>query len=358
MKMEYDDLKQIRLAVVYQSAAPPARDGILKPMKPGGYSDSGADIAFQLREAGITIVTPNPAPDTFTDMDWVFPDTFEGISHAVGLGANCIWLNTVLFDPHPILKWSGRGLLVVGQRPDLVDKFDDKLLTNNILSENGLPVPKNWTVGAGQAGIYKDLVTFPVVAKPIRGRGSQGVSLIDNLAEYDQVVPEMLSGEEYGTSIYLERYLNGEEVTVTVMPGGQYQIAGKMIRKATPWCLPAVRRFNHHNGIAPYNGIVAVVENSEVVTAAMESEPKFQKMYEDCALAGKLVSLQAPIRIDCRSDESGNYFLFDLNMKPNMTGPSRPHRQNQDSLSMLAARGIGWSFGDLLLNILRQAWKV
>ena len=45
-------------------------------------------------------------------------------------------------------------------------------------------------------------------------------------------------------------------------------------------------------------------------------------------------------------------------MKPNMTGASRPHRKNQDSLTMIAAKGIGWTYSDLILNILSQNWKL
>jgi hypothetical protein len=44
-------------------------------------------------------------------------------------------------------------------------------------------------------------------------------------------------------------------------------------------------------------------------------------------------------------------------MKPNMTGPSRPLRQNEDSLILLAARKIGWNYEDLLHNMLNQSWK-
>ncbi|WP_386961245.1 hypothetical protein [Archangium violaceum] len=39
-----------------------------------------------------------------------------------------------------------------------------------------------------------------------------------------------------------------------------------------------------------------------------------------------------------------------------MTGPGRPGREDQDNLSSLAARGVGWSYPELLLNMLRQAW--
>ena len=55
---------------------------------------------------------------------------------------------------------------------------------------------------------------------------------------------------------------------------------------------------------------------------------------------------------------SGAYYLFDLNLKPNVTGPGRPGRANQDSLSARAAWAIGWDFAALLDNMLRQVWSL
>ena len=34
------------IVVLYQAIQAPVIDGVRKPMKPGGYSDSGADIAY------------------------------------------------------------------------------------------------------------------------------------------------------------------------------------------------------------------------------------------------------------------------------------------------------------------------
>lgn len=78
---------------------------------------------------------------------------------------------------------------------------------------------------------------------------------------------------------------------------------------------------------------------------------------QQCATAARLVGAKAPIRIDCRQQVAGgDYYLFDLNMKPNMTGAARPGREDQDSLAALAARAIGWNYPDLVTNMLRQAW--
>ena len=206
---------------------------------------------------------------------------------------------------------------------------------------------------------------FPLVVKPIRGRGSQGVIKTDNLTQLKQEAAHLLKEQvemdgiaysKYGKKLILEQYLSGQEVTLTIMPPGNYHIGGKTQDIPTHWSLPPVIRFKHINGIAPYNGVVAVIENSRIMEEGSCQRPAVKTLIAECEKAGALVGAVAPIRIDCREAEGGTFYIFDLNMKPNMTGAGRPGRGNQDSLSCIAARGIGWQYTDLLLNMLAQAW--
>ncbi|MBE9583958.1 ATP-grasp domain-containing protein [Mucilaginibacter sp. JRF] len=348
---------QQKVAVIYQTQTPPARNGIIKPMKPGGYADSGADIAYSLRKQNIDVISPADEPGTEADLDWVFPDTAEGIQAAINKGADTIWLNTVLYDGHPIEKFIDAGIAVVGQIPKQVDIFDDKLVTNELLKNNHLPIPRSVLITHNNADTFKLNFGYPVVAKPIRGRGSQGVYLVNTPTELTDILADMFSSGDYGDALYAEEFLPGTEVTITVMPPGGYVIDGEVLEKDQHWSLPPVRRFNHANGIAPYNGTVAVIHNSEVLNdSELQTEAMIQ-LCQQCELAAKLVQSRAPIRIDCRANAQGENFLFDLNMKPNMTGASRPHRTDQDSLTALAARKIGWSFDDLISNMLKQSWR-
>jgi D-alanine-D-alanine ligase len=349
-------MRESKVAVLYQKSQAPAKDGILKPMKPGGYSDSGADIAFSLQCKDISVVTPVEQPSVDQDYDWVFPDDVDGIEAALAKGANTFWLNTVLYEGHPIQRYIGK-VEIVGQRPGDTDKYDDKLFANNLLRNNNLPVPDSFLIDAENKLNYTLGFSFPVVAKPIRGRGSQGVSLANNQPALDEILHQMFDADLYGTAVYIEPYLEGQEVTVTVMPPGSYLIDERMVIKDKHWSLPTVKRFNHENGIAPYNGVVAIVNNSAVLQESEENSAAVLLVSNECAQAGSVINAKAPIRIDCRADEQGKYFLFDLNMKPNMTGASRPHRMDQDSLTALAARAIGWDFGTLLTNMLAQKWS-
>ncbi len=344
-------------AILYQAKLPPIKDGIQKPIKPGGYSDSGADIACELAKNDIGIVTPVNNPDIESDLDWVFPDTKKGIQNALDKGANTFWLNTVLYKNHEIVNFFDRDIQFIGQLPSQVDIYDDKYFTNEFLKKNEIPIPKTKLISIEKLTDYSLDIDFPMVIKPIRGRGSQGVALVKNRKELDNKLNEIFSSKEYGNTLYVEQFLSGQEITVTVMPPGNYLIGNQERTYKKPWSLPAVKRFNHKDGIAPYNGVVAVIKNSSVLKNDELNSGKIIEICSRCEKAGELLNIKAPIRIDCRADENGNYFLFDLNMKPNMTGPSRPHRQNQDSLTLLASRKIGWNYIDLLRNMQKQAWK-
>ena len=343
-------------AILYQATPPPVINGIQKPMKPGGYSDSGADIACELIKHGFSIVTPVAFPNINNDLDWVFPDTIQGIQEALDRGANTLWLNTVLYDRHAAEQFFDSGIQFVGQWPRDVGIYDDKYYTNDLLRKNQIPIPENEIISAKGSSRYSGRIRFPMVIKPIRGRGSQGVVKIKNQIEFNIVVKKIFASEKFGDSVYAEQFLAGQEITVTVMPPGRYTIGNHQKIHVKPWSLPVIKRFNHQNGIAPYNGVVAVMENSSVLGVHEQQSREIIEVKMHCEKAGELLKIRAPIRIDCRANEKGKYLIFDVNLKPNMTGPSRPQRKNQDSLTLMAARQMGWNYIELLKNMLGQAW--
>ena len=344
------------VALLYQAMPPPVIDGIRKDPKPGGYADSGADIAHALRGAGVKVATPHPDPDPARDLDWVFPDTPDGIAAARAAGASLLWANTVLFAGHP-LESVMDDCWIVGQLPAAMQEADDKFATNARLRAAGLPVAASILAApVARPGVHA-LATltpealaalgldFPLVVKPVRGRGSQGVTRVDDHAACMDTAASLVDSGRFGDELIVEQFLEGAELTVTVMPGD------------APWALPPVLRFNHQNGVAPYNGIVAVSANSRALSTAEQARPQVSAMLAACVAAASMVAARAPIRIDCRAGADGVLRLFDLNMKPNMTGAGRPGRDDQDSLSALAARALGWDYRELLLRMLDCAWR-
>ncbi|KAF2165632.1 hypothetical protein M409DRAFT_67028 [Zasmidium cellare ATCC 36951] len=345
-----------RVAVLHQAIEPPIINGVRKPMKPGGYQDSGADIAYVLREScKIPIATPQANLDPRKDEGWCFPDTEEGIVAAVKSGANCLWANTILFSNHPLqvssqLDGYASHVKVVGQPPRLVEAYDDKNFVNAFLRKQSyFTMPKSF-VAPNSSNIESLLknhdLTLPVVAKPLRGRGSQGVKVCRTIQDLSSHIDSLGP-----SNAMLEEYLSGVEGTVTVMPPSD--------SKPDYWAMPVVVRFNHEDGIAPYNGVVAVTANSRVVPQEeANNDPAFDRVQRECEAVARMLKVKAPIRIDVRkcSEQAGaTFLLFDVNMKPNMTAPGRPGREDQASLTALAAAGLGWTPADLLQNILETA---
>ncbi|KAI1476107.1 glutathione synthetase ATP-binding domain-like protein [Daldinia eschscholtzii] len=345
---------QPSVAVLYQALDPPIIGGVTKPKKPGGYQDSGADIAYNLSQCSdINVITPSLYPDPSVDTGWCFPDTEDGILQAIDRGASHLWANTILFASHPIqvsgaLDKHQDLIQVVGQGPLVVEKYDDKQYVNDMLRRiGGFTMPRAWCIRADIAlAPQLDGVPFPIVAKPVRGRGSQGVKVCYSYSELVTHVQKLLANS---SSIILEEFLEGEEITITVMPptepGSKY------------WSLPVVTRFNHQDDIAPYNGVVAVAKNSRVVSESELDEVYVQAM-EECERAAQALAVTAPIRVDARRlrrSKASKFVLFDINMKPNMTGPGRPGREDQASLTLLAASSLGWDYQELLKRILNTS---
>ncbi|SCU97154.1 LADA_0H04786g1_1 [Lachancea dasiensis] len=361
-------LKKERIAILFQALEPPVIDGQRKKPKPGGYSDSGADIGFTLQRAGREVLTPVPRPDPTCALDWVFPDTVEGIEVAIRQGATIIWANTVLFVGHPLVQVMDR-VKIIGQLPVNAQRFDDKFKTNRMLSKEGIFAARSFSIGYGaeseislenlnQAVLAVCGLAFPMILKPIRGRGSQGVVRVESLSELKIEAEALLSSGHFGSSLIVEEYLSGEELTVTVMPPKSRYRQGNQepLDAAAFWGLRPVCRVNHVGGVAPYNGTVAVSQNSLAVSGEKLAQPLVRSMLKACLKTAALVEARAPIRIDCRADHQGIYRLFDLNMKPNMTGPGRPGRDDQNSLSAIAAQADGLSYLDLLTAMLAAAW--
>lgn len=363
------------MAVLHQAIEPPIIDGARKPAKAGGYTDSGADIACALRAAGAAVLTPVPHPDPAHDEGWTFPDTEDGIAGALEAGARVLWANTVLFEGHPLER--ATGVWIVGQRAADAHRFDDKWYTRSFLRRAGLPFPAAILAGRGDApglvagdtiddGLLARMGFGPeAIVKPVRGRGSQGVSLaasaVDIRTALDALFDARTPGPEdpvpvYGSRAIVEEFLPGEEITIAVLPPGEYRVGGASRFEARHWALPAIRRTGHVSGIAPYSGTVPIRRNSEVLSPEEAGEPDVVRVASECERAAALIGARAPVRIDCRRSSAGRFLLFDVNLKPNLTGPGRPGREAEESLVSLAGRAAGWSYAELLLNLLRRAW--
>ena len=72
--------------------------------------------------------------------------------------------------------------------------------------------------------------------------------------------------------------------------------------------------------MAPYNGTVAVLQNSRCLTEdEHRADSQYGEVQRQCVEVAKLLQCTAPIRVDARrftEDRSSPFALFDVNMKP------------------------------------------
>lgn len=196
----------------------------------------------------IDVITPVSAPDPERDADWCFGDSERGMADAIEKGATHFWANTILFANHPLqtspsLTSVAKTLRVVGQPPKLVELYDDKSFVNDLLrARGGFTLPSAHDVHDEQAlaDLLRVDLKYPVVAKPVRGRGSYGVKVCRSPEELNEHCRGLLKEE---TSVIIEDYLAGQEATVTVMP------PSPATGHDDYWAMPVVERFNHAEGV-------------------------------------------------------------------------------------------------------------
>jgi len=97
----------------------------------------------------------------------------------------------------------------IGPRPAFTALCLDKYALMQSFLAQGLPLPATRLLGAGIAGM-----SFPLILKPRVGRGSRGVKVVRNIAEYTQYVAASRPDPD-GTLV--QSYVEGLEFTVSVV---------------------------------------------------------------------------------------------------------------------------------------------
>jgi hypothetical protein len=64
------------------------------------------------------------------------------------------------------------------------------------------------------------------------------------------------------------------------------------------WALPIVTRFNHQDGVALYNDVVAVTANSRVISQEeLERDGNYAEAARECEQVARLLKVTGPITL-------------------------------------------------------------
>jgi D-alanine-D-alanine ligase len=208
----------------------------------------------------------------------------------------------------------------------------DKVRTKEIWTARGLPTPRSVVLARGDAlRDVPDALGLPLIVKPPHEGSTLGVSKV---LGYSQMAEAFEQAARYDEVVLAEEFIDGPELTVAILgsgararalpvieiraPGGNYDFQNKYFGEATEYLCPA-----------PLPDELA----ARVAAVALA--------------AYRAVGCEGWGRVDlmlrARDHEP---FLLELNTSPGMT---------DHSLVPMAARAVGLSYPDLVLELLAGA---
>ncbi|GAB1468601.1 D-alanine--D-alanine ligase [Candidatus Cloacimonadota bacterium] len=207
----------------------------------------------------------------------------------------------------------------------------DKYITKLVVAQEGVPIPRHILMRGDMLEDYQDpedYATFgaqlglPIIVKPNDSGSSVGINKVDSL---DALKPAVQDALKYSSTILLEEYIPGRELTVTVIDGKALPVVE--IRPVNGW-------YDYKNKYTK--------GNTEYFAPAELEESVAMLLQLYAVRIWKAMKLSGYARIDFRYDDAKAYFL-EVNTLPGMTPLS---------LTPMAAKAAGMPFGKLLQTII------
>ena len=217
------------------------------------------------------------------------------------------------------------GIIYTGSGPLGSALCMDKNISKIIAQKNNILTPK-WQL-LNNKRIDENEFNYPIVVKP-NGQGSTvGLSIVNSDEEFE---PALDFAFKYDSSVLVEEYIEGRELTVMVLDG-----------KAYPVCeiIPSHQFYDYEckytAGMSEY---ICPAEIDSTLTA------KIKKVSENLF---DLLQCDNYSRADFRMDNQNNFWFLEMNTLPGMT---------ETSLVPMSALAGGISFNDLINKIVMQSW--
>ena len=207
----------------------------------------------------------------------------------------------------------------------------NKARAKQIFRFNNLPTPPCYTLSApvepGEIVARHGDFGFPVVVKPSAEGSSYGVALA---GDRDELVAACERAAGYDSEILVERYIEGQEVSVGVLDG---RVLGAVeIESRRPF-------FDHEAKYSP------AAATGHVLPPRLSPE-RTRGVLHQAAMAHRQLGCSGATSVDMIVSPSGNEYVLEVNTLPGMT---------RHSLLPKIAAAAGLSFEDLVEAMLRGA---
>ena len=343
-------MPQLRLAVIF--GGDKSKPGsVIYPSRSTrswkSYEAVAADIGEALRRIGFRHVH-------------LLPDDMHLGDRLRREGIHMAWLNTggmQGYNPaaHTPSMLEMFGIPYVGHDPLAAATLDNKHAFKREALCAGLPTAPfvTWHMARGlfRPGLNGRFVRAfgdydgPFIVKPVSGRASLHVHVVDNLAGLPDAIAEVYCAT--GNLVLIEKYLPGREFCIAVA-GPVTARQRRLTRGHTPFTFAAIER---------------VLTTEEKIFTSMDVRPitterchSLNAQTDNAVLdqlhqIGREVFLEfnlgSLVRIDLRADDSGKLYILEANPKPDLKAPAA-------GVTSLIAAGLHESdmdYDDLILSL-------
>ncbi|MGC9502819.1 D-alanine--D-alanine ligase family protein [Baaleninema sp.] len=349
---EYLDRLRSKLRIAVIHGGDKDRDGAViykthNPRSTKTYERVARDIADALKNLGFEYVS-------------IMADDMTLPQRLKDEGIHLAWLNTggvQGYDPvcHTPAMLEMLGVPYVGHNPLNSSTLDNKHVFKRELQAFGIRTAPfmTWHPAQGILNPYTNprfLTTFghyqgAFVVKPVSGRASLNISVVDDVADLPDAVAEIHRVTRNTASI--ETYLSGREFCVSVCGYVTCQ-NGKLQKNPEPFAFSTIER---------------VLEPEERIFTSMDRKAITENRMrllgdEDIDISRALISLakqvywdfnlNALVRIDLRTDEAGKLYVLEANPKPDLKRPTG----TETSLVVRGLQEHGMGYEDFILSLL------
>jgi D-alanine-D-alanine ligase len=276
-------------------------------------------------------------------------------------GIHMAWLNTggvqgYNSTAHAPAMLEMFGVPYVGHDPLIVSTLDNKHAFKREARCAGLPTApfSTWNMARGPfrpdrnsrfRAAFGDYAG-PFIVKPVSGRASLHVHLAENQAALPGLVEQVYRATE--NVVLIEKYLAGREFCIAAA-GPVTARGGRLARRGEPFTFAALERVLSDDEAIFTSMDVRPITNDRLRPVDGRREPdllnRLHRIARDTFLEFDLGSL---VRLDLRSDATGELYILEANPKPDLKAPS----QGVTSLISAGLAESGMDYDDLIFSLI------
>ena len=219
------------------------------------------------------------------------------------------------------------GLKYTGSDPLSSAICMDKNISKIIARDSKVNTP-NWEIVTRGQTLNEDNSEFPLVIKPNDQGSTVGLTIVHDESELG---PALNLAYNYSSSVMVEQFIKGRELTVTLMGSEAYPVCE---------IIPSHELYDYEckytSGMSKY-----------VCPADIELDLT-KRIQEITERLFDVLKCRHYSRADFRMDHEDNLWFLEMNTLPGMT---------DTSLAPMTAKAAGLSFNDLIECIVLQAWS-